>query len=163
MPLFDSASPSKFQAYVSTYLLESLSYTFLQTSEIHLWTRSTQVPKDFPIQLNTSSIGKFLPGLVQKYGDNKPIDIEYKLDKVGNFSIRQDDSTLSFDGSVSVNFWVHTDANETDKALDLEINSNHFNFTVKIPTDSLNVTIDVKQLAIGDLLMNYSSFGQVDL
>lgn len=78
---------------------------------MHLWTKSDKVPKDFPIQLNTSSIGEFLPGLVQKYGENKLIDIEYKLDKVGNFSIHKDDSTLSFDGSVSVNFWVHSDVN----------------------------------------------------
>jgi hypothetical protein len=45
----------------------------------------------------------------------------------------------------------------------LSVSSNHFNFTVEIPTDSLNVTIDIKQLAIGDLLVTYTSFGQVDL
>ena len=89
--------------------MESLSYTFLETNEIHFWTHSDRVPKTFPIQLNTSSIGRFLPGLVKKYGENKPIDIEYRLDKVGNFSIRKNDDTVSFDGSVSVNLWVHTE------------------------------------------------------
>lgn len=49
MPLFDSSSNSKFQAYVSTYLLESLSSTFLETNQIHFWTYSKDIPKNFPI------------------------------------------------------------------------------------------------------------------
>lgn len=85
MPLIDTSSHAKFQAYVSTYLMESLSTTFLETNEIHFWTHSSAVPKKFLIQLNTSSLGKFIPGLLAKYGENKPIDLEYKLEKVGNF------------------------------------------------------------------------------
>lgn len=163
MPLHDATSGSKFQAFISTYVLESLSYSFLATNEIHLWTHSDVVPKDFPIQLNTSSIGQFLPGLIQKYGENKPIDIEYRLDKVGNFSVHQDDETFSFDGSVSVNFWVITEPGQKEKALDLSLNSNHFNATVLIPTDSLNVTVNVKQVALGGITLNYTSVGEIDL
>ena len=163
MELYDASSPSKFQAFLSTYVLESASYAFLATNEIHLWTKSSDIPKSFPIQLNTSSLGQFLPGLVDKYGENKLIDIEYKLDKVGNFSIKQDDSTLSFDGSISVNFWVNTAPDQKDKALEMDVSQNHFNFTLQIPTTSLNVTVNIKEVSIGDIVVTYTSFGQVDL
>lgn len=162
MPEIDTSSAAKFQSFVSTYMLESLSSTFLETNEIHFWTKSTDVPKDFPIQLNTTSLGAFIPGLVQKYGDNKPIDIEYNLEKVGNFSIRKDDSTLSFDGSVNLKFWVETEPTKSEDAMTLTMTTNHFNFTIQIPKDSLNVTIDIKQVELGNIEIT-STFGDVDL
>lgn len=79
MPMIDTSEAAKFQAYVSTYLLESLSSSFLKTNEIHIWTHSNVIPKKFPIQLNTSSLFRFIPGLVAKYGENKAIDLEFKL------------------------------------------------------------------------------------
>jgi len=78
----------------------------------------------------------FIPGLVKKYGDNKPINLEFNLDNVGNFSIREDDSTLSFDGSVSIKFWVVQDPYQNpniETAIDVQVIQNHFNFTVDIP------------------------------
>ena len=43
------------------------------------------------------------------------------MEKVGNISIRENDSTISFDGSGSITFWVHTDTNSIEKALELEV------------------------------------------
>jgi len=108
MPEHDASSPSKFQVYLSTYLLESLSATTLKTNTIDFWTHSSSIPKDFPIQLNTSFLGEIIPGLLKKYGPNKTVDLEYQLDKVGNFSVKQANETISLDGSVSVKFWVNT-------------------------------------------------------
>ena len=53
--------------------------------------------------------------------DDRPMDIEYTVDKVGNITVRENDSTVAFDGSVNVTFWVHTDADVLEKALDLTI------------------------------------------
>lgn len=163
MPLHDDASPSKFQAFVSTYLMESLSYTFLETNEIHIWTPSTIIPKDFPIQLNTSSIGIFMPSLLQKYGADKLIDVEYQLDKVGNFSVFQDNDTFAFDGSITIKLWVNTEPGQKEKAMDLKLISNHFKVTVEIPTDSLNVTIKVEEIFIGELQLNYTTVEDIDM
>ena len=55
------------------------------------------------------------------YLDDRPMDIEYKVDKVGNITVWENDSTVAFDGSVNVTFWVHTDADVLEKALDLTI------------------------------------------
>ena len=41
--------------------------------------------------------------------------------------------------------------------------TSHFNFTIEIPTDSLNVSINVQQLDIGEISITYTSFGEIDL
>lgn len=65
------------------------------------------------------------------------MSIEYKLDKVGNFSIRENDSTLSFDGTVEIKFWVETIQDKSANpvyqwvnAITLSVVQNHFNFTL---------------------------------
>jgi hypothetical protein len=119
--------------------------------------------KETPIQLlNTSSIGQYLPGLTKKFGENKPVSIEYNLDKVGNFSIREDDDTISFDVSVTLNLFVMTAPGVRERALDLKLSSNHFNVTVEIPSDSLNVTVNLKEVVIGDITLVTSTFGEID-
>jgi len=79
MPLHDDQSPSKFQFFLSNYVVDSIFYSFLRVHEIHFWTKSTAVPKTFPIQLDTTSLNFFFPGLKKHYGIDLPVDIEYKL------------------------------------------------------------------------------------
>ena len=74
-----------------------------------------------PIQQDTTSFGKYLPGLVEMYQENKPIDIEYRFEKCGNFSVRENHDTVAFDITVRVIFWVHSDENVIEKAIDLNI------------------------------------------
>lgn len=45
----------------------------------------------------------------------------------------------------------------------MDASQNHFNFTFEIPESSLNLTINIKEVSIGDLLVTYTSFGKVDL
>jgi len=79
MPLHDDQSPSKFQFFLSNYVVDSMFYSFLRVHEIHFWTKSTAVPKTFPIQLDTTSLNFFFPGLKKHYGIDLPVDVEYKL------------------------------------------------------------------------------------
>lgn len=89
MPLHDDKAPAKFQAYVSNYLADSLGSAFLKTVPIHLWTHSGDVPASVPITLTTSGLNMFFPGLEAHYGKDLPIDIEYRVENIGNFSAQE--------------------------------------------------------------------------
>ena len=85
MPLHDSKIASKFQFFVSNYLADSGVSAFLKNNLLGLWIKSTDVPYLSPIQLNTSSMNKFFPGLLAHYGANKPMNMLAKVAKVDNF------------------------------------------------------------------------------
>jgi len=163
MPMHDTSAPSKFQAFISTYLADSLGATFLETNQVHLWTHSKDVPSSSPVQLTTTGLGAFIPGLVAHYGDNKPMDIEYNLDQVGNFSARESDSTLSFDGAISVNFWVELNDTAKEKAVAIELSENHFNFTILIKEGTTQLAMNVSEVALGGVHVNSTTFGALDL
>jgi len=69
---------------------------------------------------------------------------------------------MSFDGSVDVKFWVETEPTKKEDAMTLTMTTNHFNFTVQIPKGSLNVTVNIKEVALGNIHIT-STFGNVDL
>jgi hypothetical protein len=54
---------------------------------VDFWTYSKDVPKI----LTTTGLDLFFPGLVEYYGENVPIDIEYRLNSINNFTIIEND------------------------------------------------------------------------
>jgi len=90
MPLHDDKSPAKFQAFVSAYVADSLASSFLATNTFDIWTNSSAVPSGFPITLTTSGLDTFFPGLSLHYGADLPINIEYRLESLRNFTAVQD-------------------------------------------------------------------------
>ena len=49
MPLHDDQSTSKFQFFLSNYVVDSIFYSYLRVHALHFWTRSENVPKTFPL------------------------------------------------------------------------------------------------------------------
>jgi hypothetical protein len=90
MPLHDDNSTSKFQAFISAYVADSLAYSALQTNKIDIWTNCSDIPKGFPLNLTTSGLNKFFPGLSTHYGEDLPINIEYRLESLRNFTAVKD-------------------------------------------------------------------------
>ena len=62
------------------------------------------VPESFPIQLTTTGLNLFFPGLEDHYGPNLPVDVEYRLIKAGDVHMRENDETVSFKGDMDVKF-----------------------------------------------------------
>lgn len=86
MPKYDNTTDAKFQVFASNYLGDSLGEAFLKAQPIHYWTLSKDVPDYVPITLTTSGLNFFFPGLESHYGKDLPIDIEYSVERIGNFS-----------------------------------------------------------------------------
>ena len=63
MPYHDDAAKSEFQLFLSNYVVDSAAATFLETQGLHFWTYAKDVPKNFLIQLTTSGLNMFFPGM----------------------------------------------------------------------------------------------------
>jgi hypothetical protein len=74
----------------------------------------------------------FFPGLVEYYGLGVPMDIEYKLNSIENFTMRENDQTLSFDGDLAIKFWVELGVENKEVAVDIIAEGISINFTVLI-------------------------------
>jgi len=163
VPMADAGSSSKFQCFISNYLADSLGASYLQTNEVHFWTRPKDMPKSSPVQLDTTSLGNFFPGMEAHYGAGKPVDIEYKLERLGNFSMRENDSTLSFTGDLALKFWVETSDTDKDVAVDLTLQGMRFNFTVLVKPGTTALQMNVGSASLAGLHVESTTFGNLDL
>jgi len=83
-----------------------LAYSFLETNKFDIWTNSSAVPSGFPITLTTSGLDTFFPGLSLYYGADLPINVEYRLESLKNFTAVQDSQELGFNADLTLRFWV---------------------------------------------------------
>jgi len=49
MPDHDDTSAAKLQVFLSSYVVNSIFYTYLQVEEVHFWTKPSDVPSSFPV------------------------------------------------------------------------------------------------------------------
>ena len=150
MPLHDDKSPAKFQAFVSAYVADSLAYSFLQTNKFDIWTNSSAAPKGFPITLSTSGLDYFFPGLSTHYGADLPVDIEYRLESLRNFTAVADSQELGFNADLTLRFWVENTNGSTVEAIVINLNEFSFSWTALI--DNMTFSANVTQAHIGDLV-----------
>ena len=97
--------------------------TELAIASLDAWVRHDQIPKDFPLQLNTSTLDILFPGLADHYGPDHTVDIEFGIYKVENTRSRANDKTIKFDADLGLKFWVN-DVNGTHQgevAVDAEL------------------------------------------
>lgn len=136
MPAHDDSSASKLQVFLSTYVVDSIFYSALKMIDIHFWTKPSDIPSGFPVQLDTSSLSMFFPGMSDFYGPKVPVEIEYRLEKAENFTIKENDSTMGFGADLAVKFWVEYPNNTKDLAVDMVFKNLLTNFTVVIEKEN---------------------------
>jgi len=70
-------------------LLESLASSFFKTNKFEFWTKHDQIPASSPIQLNTTVLDLFFPGMLAKYGPNRFVDISFDVRALQNFASKE--------------------------------------------------------------------------
>jgi hypothetical protein len=65
--------------FVSNYVLDSLTDSYIREHGLSFWAYSADVPASFPIQLTTTGLNMFFPGLEAFYGPNLPIDLQFAV------------------------------------------------------------------------------------
>ena len=98
-------------------------------------TKASDIPKGFPIQLNTDSMNWFFPGLKDHYGSNKTMEITYKLVDIDNFG-SYEGKDLSVNSTVQVSFWVFTDLKTKEAAVNITLTDLMTEASLKVLTDT---------------------------
>jgi hypothetical protein len=161
MPYHDASIPSEFQVYISNYLLDSLATSYLTEKGFSFWTKSKDVPASFPIQLTTTGLNGFFPGLEAFYGPNLPVDVQYSLESLKGFTSAEQDQTLSFHSDMAVKFWVEQANQTTSMAVNFTMEDFFFNFTALI--DVMEMRFNVTECTLAGITVNSTTFGKVDL
>ena len=161
MPYKDAGVSSKFQAFVSDFTLDSFADAFLKTNAFAIWTNHGDVPADSPLQLNTTVIDCFLPGIMSHYGKDKPIDVQYTLSKLYDFNAKENSPSMSFNADIDVLFHVETGTNQREVAIDLTLSKLYFDFTAII--EGMALKPNIESASLGAIVIKSSTFGDLDM
>merc|ERR1719183_2052218 len=160
MPHYNSLNKQKFQVFLSEYTLDSFGESFLRAYPMNISLDSTDVPKDSPIQLDTTALSYFFWGMEYHYGSSKPVDILFHIKKLENFKIRGTDDTLSTDGDIGIDFFVHTSNTTKEKAISISVDKVALNFTANLVGNSSDLRFNFKNAGIRDVIINNITFGE---
>lgn len=80
LPQYDSSESAYVQLFLSDFTLNTAAYTYWKAGRLSQVIPPTAVPASFPIQLNTSSLGAYAPGLLQKYPTAVPVQLVVAAD-----------------------------------------------------------------------------------
>jgi hypothetical protein len=78
MTIYNSTG-REMQIFLSSYTINTFLYTIYSYDIFQGNFTSEIMPNSSPIQLNTTSLDLVFPGLVEKYGDNLPVDVIFNL------------------------------------------------------------------------------------
>ena len=77
MPYYLEGRPEHFQNYVSTFEINSFFEDVVQTHTIGGWVHHSELPESDQPQLTTTGLSTLLPGIVERYGPDVPVNVQY--------------------------------------------------------------------------------------
>jgi len=104
----------------------------------------------------------FFPGLEAHYGKDVPIDIEYAVENVGNFSSVKDDQTLQIQMDAHMKFWVLMNSTHKEVAVDFVLQSLNTKFSALI-VENTKFHFNVSTFEIGAIKILSTTFGDINL
>lgn len=164
--------------------LDSILASYLKRNTLSSWMLSQYVATDAKFNLTTSGLndifvqastdintpannnksmsksGKQLnsTGFVAKFGADKPVDIQYKVEGIHNFRVKEDNATMMLNADISIGFWVNNGTQ--DQALDLSVKNCLFFFEVAYQTDANYLFNQITDVVFGDISVDSSALGQ---
>lgn len=129
MPYWDTNRPQQFQAYVSSYTVDSFFSSWLQVGAIGGWFNSTMVPANATVQLDTTTVDELMPGLADYYGQHLPMDIHFKVLGVGNIGIYEENQEMDGEVTLETQWWVNQADGTRVMAAQVTLKNSVFGFT----------------------------------
>lgn len=138
MPTKLADHPEKFQAFISTYVLDSFFASYLSVGHLGKTIPSTVVPASSKVQLNTSdtAINLVFPGIKKFYGEGIPLDVQLNVKSLGSFEITASNSEMAGLADLEVELWANKLDGTREMAISLDLDQLAFGFSVLI-TDML--------------------------
>jgi hypothetical protein len=136
MPMKMTDHAEKFQAFVSTYAIDSLFSSYLEVADIKFTIDSDEVS-----QLNTSNttVNLLLPGIKTYYGADIPLEFEFEVTSMGEVQIAAADSTMS--GVANIDWHVYADKLDGTRELAASITLGDLNFGFSALVNEMNLAI----------------------
>lgn len=119
LPVHMDEHAEEFQAYVSTYALDTAFASFLDLQKLGGWLYSSVIPATSPFQLTTTDLNTVFPGIEDQYGADLPVDLHYRFDTIGNFNIEEANEIMTAFSNVTLELWVQKDG-ASDLALSVD-------------------------------------------
>ena len=116
MPYYDSSRSELYQAYVSAYSIDGFFSSFISVFGIDGWANSTMIPQEAALSLTTTTVDLLLPGIVDYYGVDLPVDIWYNVTSLGNFTVSEANTEMSGLADVMLEFHVEKDDGSVEMA-----------------------------------------------
>jgi len=161
MPMKMIDHPEKFQAFVSTYALDSFVSSYLSVGKLGGTIYSSMIPPTSPVQLNTSdtTMNLVFGGISKYYGPNIPLDIHLKLKSLGNFEITAADSVMAGLATLDMELWANKLDGTREMAASITLGDLAFGFSVLI-TDML-VSAQITEVYSTNVTVNSCTFGRL--
>lgn len=158
MPTYDTSKNQQFQAYVSSYSIDSFFSSLVEVGTIAAWFNSTMIPAGSPTQLDTSSVNNIMPGIEAYYGPNLPMDIYFDVIGAGNIGISSDQV---MDGNVDLKtqWWVNLADGTRVMAAEIMLQNMNFGFTAIVA--DMNVTLSIDAIKTVDVIVDSCAFGTI--
>lgn len=90
LPDHSTTRNQKFQATVSAFTIDTFFQSWVEVGTLAAWFNASLVPPSAAVQLTTSSLDELLPGIVDVYGPNLPVNIHFEITEAGNIGIYEE-------------------------------------------------------------------------
>jgi len=151
----------KFQAFVSTYALDSFTSSWLSVGKLGGTIKHDMIPATSPVQLNTSDTTMKLVfgGIEGYYGPNVPLDIHLKFKFLGGFEITAADSNMKGLTTLDMELYANKLDGTREMAASITLGDLSFGFSVLI-TDML-VSAQITEVYDSTVTVNSCTFGHL--
>lgn len=105
------------------------------------------VPAGHPIELNTTALELLFPGVVAKYGKDRPVDIQLDIKGLKNLNAKE--NSMALDADLGLQFLVEKADGTNETAIDLTFESLHLGFTSTI--EGMNLKPNVTSVTMKDI------------
>ena len=106
MPFKNNTHLDTLQMFISMQSIDSFFESYLDVHSGQGWYNETQLPHPLDFTMTTNDLNIMLPGMVQTYGKNKQVKLEYKVEDFGDFRSRFAKPYMIATATVNLRFWV---------------------------------------------------------
>lgn len=157
MPFKNMTHLDQFQTFMSMQTLDSFIEAYLDTQGGHGWYNETILPPPLDFTLTTTDLNIMLPGMVNTFGKNKPVKLEYEVLDFGDFRSKFAKDYMIATATVNVRFWVVQDNNQEELAVEMNL----YNITNKVSVivNDFKVQLACREFRLHGVEVTHSAIG----
>lgn len=137
--------------------LDSFFEAYLDTVGGHGWYNETILPPPLDFTLTTTDLNIMLPGMVNTYGKNRPVKLEFEVLDFGDFRSKFAKDYMIATATVNVRFWVTRENNIDELAVEMNL----YNITNKVSliVNDFRAKVAIREFRLHGVEVTHSALG----